>query len=398
MYLETQKALFISSREMYPVIGGDRIRTAQQLEFLSQMYDVDVVCISDKPDYELGELKGLIRQYHHFYMPKWKSYLSTLKGTLGSLPLQVNYYLNKKVARFVRQHYEDYDAIFCNNVRTAEFVMGLPRKEGTKLFIDFVDAISMNYDRAKEKSHWPKSWIYSIDAQRLNRYEKEVLRHFDRAMAISPADAAYIQMGANTDKQIAVVNNAVATNYGVDYSTYPGHVITFVGKMDYEPNIVAVENFACNVLPMIREEVTDATFQIVGIHPDSRVSVLSQLPGVFVVGYVEDVNRSMLESSFVVAPMLTGAGVQNKILQAMSLGCCVLTTPIGQEGIYTSEKVLEIANDNEALARISIELLQDPDRCLEVGKRAQKFVRGALSKEVVMEDFRKALEGKQVEN
>lgn len=386
------RALFVSSRELYPVIGGDRIRTAQQLEFLSKMYDVDVACVSDRPDYDLGSLKGLIQAYHHFYMPKWKNVLCTLRAGLNNLPLQVNYYFNQALNEFIEGHINEYDLVFCNNIRTAEYVMHLPVANRPVLVMDFVDAISMNYARAKSKSHWPMSWIYSVDEKRVGHYEKLVLRVFDHCMAISPADAAYIQEGSGSDRTIGIVNNSVATDYGVNYSTYNGHVITFVGKMNYEPNIVAVENFACNVLPDIRKVVPDATFNIVGIHPDSRVSVLGQLPGVFVTGFVEDVNQAMLNSSFVTAPMLTGAGVQNKILQAMSLGCCVLTTPIGQEGIYTNDEVLVIARNNEELIEQGIALLQDPVRCLAIGGRAQRFVRGNLSKEVVFEDFRKVLE------
>lgn len=387
-----KRALFISSRELYPVIGGDRIRTAQQLEFLSKMYQVDVACVSDRPEYDLGSLKGLIQTYRHFYMPKWKNVLCTLRAGLNSLPLQVNYYFNNHLAQFIEEHVTEYDLVFCNNIRTAEYVMHLPVANRPTLVMDYVDAISMNYARAKSKSRWPMSWIYSIDETRVNRYEKAVLRMFDHCMAISPADAAYIEEGTDRKGAIGVVNNSVATDYGVDYSTYSGHVITFVGKMNYEPNIVAVENFACNVLPGIRKVIPDATFNIVGIHPDSRVAVLGQLPGVFVTGFVEDVNQAMLESSIVTAPMLTGAGVQNKILQAMSLGCCVLTTPIGQEGIYTEDEVLVIAKDNEELVEQAIALLQDPERCLRIGKCAQRFVRANLSKEVVFEDFKKALE------
>ena len=388
-----KRALFISSRELYPVIGGDRIRTAQQLEFLSKMYNVDVVCESDRPEDDLGSLKGLIQSYWHFYVPKWKNILYTLRAALNSLPLQVNYYFDNAMAQFIEEHVTDYDLVFCNNIRTAEYVMHLPLAKRPVLVMDFVDAISMNYTRAKTKSHWPMSLIYSIDEKRVGLYEKSVLRVFDHCMAISPADALHIEKETDGNRKIGVVNNSVATDYGVNYSTFNGHVMTFVGKMNYEPNIVAVENFACNVLPGVRKVIPDATFNIVGIHPDSRVAVLGQLPGVFVTGFVEDVNQAMLNSSFVVAPMLTGAGVQNKILQAMALGCCVLTTPIGQEGIYAEEEVLVIAQDNEELIEQAIDLLQHPDRCMRVGKCGQRFVRDNMSKEVVFEEFKKVLEG-----
>ena len=42
-----KKVLFISSRPIYPVIGGDQIRTSQQLEYLVQRYIVDVIYLSE---------------------------------------------------------------------------------------------------------------------------------------------------------------------------------------------------------------------------------------------------------------------------------------------------------------------------------------------------------------
>ena len=44
--MSRKRLLFISSRPLFPIIGGDQIRTVQQLEFLKEKFDVDVLFIS----------------------------------------------------------------------------------------------------------------------------------------------------------------------------------------------------------------------------------------------------------------------------------------------------------------------------------------------------------------
>ncbi len=112
--------------------------------------------------------------------------------------------------------------------------------------------------------------------------------------------------------------------------------------MDYEPNIMAVRFFAENIWDKIYKKYPDRKFRIVGMNPGKRVKNLENLPGVEVTGYVESLQPFFKECSLVVAPMISGSGVQNKILEALSFGCNVLTTPIGLEGIECLSDVLYV--------------------------------------------------------
>ncbi len=186
-----QRVLFITSRPIYPIVGGDQIRTAQQLEFLLQRYEVDVL-------YQSEQFAGqdLVKQnapsVHKvicFRLPRWKSYLQTLLFLFNRLPLQVNYYYDRRIAQYIRRHKSEYDIVFCNNIRTAEYVRKL---NGIKKAIDFVDAISMNYEKAQKLAHGIKKWIYAIDHKRCLRYERQVLNSFDSCAIISEIDKQYI--------------------------------------------------------------------------------------------------------------------------------------------------------------------------------------------------------------
>lgn len=185
-----ERLLFISSRPIFPIIGGDQIRTAQQLDFLTQRYIVDVLYISsDESNEPITKFQPKINAEYRFAVPKWKNYFQTLKFLFNKLPLQVNYFLNNNVQSWVKNHLENYNAVFCNNIRTAEYVRQF---SNVTKYLDFVDSISMNYDKARHKATGIKKLIYIIDFYRVRNYEQLCLEAFDSCAVISDIDNQYI--------------------------------------------------------------------------------------------------------------------------------------------------------------------------------------------------------------
>jgi hypothetical protein len=58
--------------------------------------------------------------------------------------------------------------------------------------------------------------------------------------------------------------------------------------------------------------------------------------------------------------MLTGAGIQNKIIQAMSYGCCVATTAIGAEGLTIRDNEIAIIDSPDDLGAVEFTFRQKP--------------------------------------
>jgi polysaccharide biosynthesis protein PslH len=107
----------------------------------------------------------------------------------------------------------------------------------------------------------------------------------------------------------------------------------FTGTMDYPPNVDAVAWFATEILPMIRRVIPVAQFYIVGSCPSAAVTRLAQLEGVFVTGRVHDVRPYVAHATAAVAPMRIARGIQNKVLEAMSMGKPIVLTSGALEGI-----------------------------------------------------------------
>lgn len=163
--------------------------------------------------------------------------------------------------------------------------------------------------------------------------------------------------------------------------------IIFVGKMSYEPNIVAVTFFSTKIYPFLKAKFPRLKFVIVGANPDERVKKLAEIEGVTVTGFVDSIEPYFKNSTIVVAPMLTGAGIQNKIIQAMSYGCCVATTPIGAQGLVIDNNEITIPHSEDEWISELILLLSNKDRRKEMGTKARTYIKNNLSKGVIAEQF-----------
>ena len=163
--------------------------------------------------------------------------------------------------------------------------------------------------------------------------------------------------------------------------------LIFVGKMSYEPNVLAVTHFATMIFPRLREKFPQLSFTVVGSNPGKRVLGLAEIEGISVTGFVESLEPYFRQCAIVVAPMLSGAGIQNKIIQAMSYGCCVATSTIGAEGLTINNKEIAIYNSDEEWIEGLERLLKDKELRREMGLRARDYVKINLSEEVISKQF-----------
>lgn len=170
-------------------------------------------------------------------------------------------------------------------------------------------------------------------------------------------------------------------------------ILLFVGKMDYEPNVIAVTSFAECILPNLLITNSELQFQIVGAHPDIRVRQLVNSSNIQVTGFVESIEPYYQNATIVVAPMLTGAGIQNKIIQAMSYGCCVVTTPIGAEGLTINHNEIAVwKSDNEMIDGIN-DLLTNREKRIVMGRKARQYVIDNLSTGIIAQQFWAFMDG-----
>jgi glycosyltransferase involved in cell wall biosynthesis len=207
-------------------------------------------------------------------------------------------------------------------------------------------------------------------------YERSIVRSADHVVVVGQADARAMRRlgGRHT---VSVISNGVdvpaeGTSFGAE-TTEP--TITFTGVLSYPPNIDAVRFFADAVLPLVRAEVPDATFVVAGRTPTPEIRALGDRPGVRVLADVADM-RSVIGSSWIaVAPMLSGSGVKNKILEAWALAKPVVMTELAANGLDLVPEVASLVADRPAeLARMTVELIRDRSKRERLGGAGRELV------------------------
>ena len=159
--------------------------------------------------------------------------------------------------------------------------------------------------------------------------------------------------------------------------------LVFVGYYPHNPNEDAVSYFVKEIFPLIRQDLPDVVFYMVGSHMTEAVQALASRE-VVAVGYVPDLAPYLEGCRVFVAPLRYGAGIKGKIAQSMGFGLPVVTTSIGAEGmnLVDGEHVL-IADSPAAFARAVVRLYTDDPLWEEMSRNALSHIQSNFSKDVI---------------
>jgi polysaccharide biosynthesis protein PslH len=138
-----------------------------------------------------------------------------------------------------------------------------------------------------------------------------------------------------------------------------GRTVLMVGNFAYGPNVDAALWLAEEVMPRVRALAPDARLQLVGASPPDEVRALAGAD-VEVTGRVPDVAPYLDAADVVACPLRFGGGVKVKMLEAISFGKAIVSTPIGCQGLNGARRAVRVAECAETFAHAAAELLNDP--------------------------------------
>ncbi|MEL6867723.1 MAG: glycosyltransferase, partial [Bacteroidota bacterium] len=94
------------------------------------------------------------------------------------------------------------------------------------------------------------------------------------------------------------------------------------------------------------------------------------------IGIANDTNAFMRGKQLMIVPLLSGSGLRVKILEGMALGKTIISTTLGAKGIDCKHKenILLVDSPAEMLQCIRF-CIQNPKKCLAIGRAARVFVR-----------------------
>ena len=220
-----------------------------------------------------------------------------------------------------------------------------------------------------------KKMMYRMEFRKMLRYERAVVCKFQHVIAVSENDRSLMTRWVDGDRVTVVPTGVDLAHYRPEpaecepKSDAYAPLITFVGAMDWEPNVDGVEYFCSEVWPSIKAEVPQARFRIVGRNPDRRVqkwasnSTNANNDGsIEVTGRVPSIVEHLHQSAVVIVPLRIGGGTRLKIYEAMATAKAVVSTTVGAEGLDVHHgRDIILADDPRSFAQAVIMLLRDPE-------------------------------------
>lgn len=217
------------------------------------------------------------------------------------------------------------------------------------------------------------TWGNARDAVIKGAYERAYRSKIDRAWVVSDLDRAAMRW-------VAGVRNVDVLPNGVDAEAYQPIVATttptsavFWGRLDFGPNIQALQWFCRHVWPAARRRYPDAAFTIIGFNPGEEVRALAKTPGVSLRPNLPDVRESVARHQIVVLPFVSGGGIKNKLLEAAAMGMPIVCTRKSAQGLNGTPPLEMAASPAEWVAAMSA-LWTDPARARQLGHRARAWV------------------------
>lgn len=376
------RILFLTPRFPYPVVGGDRLKPYKILSYLGKKHNTTLVTFYQGqkfPDGYREEIEKLGVELFVIYLDPIKAGLRTIPLTLFSnQPLEIAYYNQPEFGFMVEKLTKErkFDLSFAFFMRTAEYLKHLPIKKILMAEDCRVLYQKRSYEESKNlKQKIIRYWEY----KKLSSYEPRIVEYFDAVTFVTNNDIESMKQ-ENPNGKYRLLTNGTDTDFFIPPENPDiRNGILFSGKLDIWANILMIERIVKEILPIIQEKLPDVKFRIVCSNPPKRIESLES-EFISIHKNVPSMLPYLQEAELFLHPHSGGSGIQNKLLEAMSCACPVVTTPTGIQGIPVKnmESVL-IGNNNQELAEHSINILKDKELAKRIGNNARQVIIDNLS-------------------
>lgn len=254
--------------------------------------------------------------------------------------------------------------------------------------IDFIDDLGGAALRRATGERGLRSWFWRWEGSRLRRLDARLAARAAVALAITEHDAAALSPAVTTIR-------AATARVRLDATTAGGGrgKVAFTGNLFYQPNLEAA-TWICEALApeLQRRGLDPASIVIAGRRPPAGLEARAQAAGVDLRADVDDLGDVLREADVVMAPVVFGSGVQNKILDAVGAGRPCVITPFTNQALGLVDGRSAVVRDRspESFADAIMTLLGDPEGRREMAAAAARRL-AAHSEAAVHDAWRTAL-------
>lgn len=366
-----------------------RVRSYNLLRYLAHRgHQITLLTLWTTPQ-DLADLEQL-RPYCHdiqaLSLPRWRSLFNSIMALPTATPLQAVYCWQPDMHQqlFSLFHtsngHQPFDAVHVEHLRGVRYAAALQAAfPHTPIIWDSVDCISYLFRQASEVSESSfRRLITRLELSRTARYEAHLSGLFRRVLVTSRHDRqAFLDLNPQAEHNITVLPNGVDLDYfqpNPDLSREPATIVVS-GKMSYDANAAMVTHLARHIMPQVWAQRPEARLMVVGKDPTPEIQILAQNPQITVTGFVPDLRPYLHKATVAVAPITYGAGIQNKVLEAMACATPVVASPKAASALQvTSGQELLIAEEAGEFVAAILALINNPTQQTRIGQAGLSFV------------------------
>ena len=273
----------------------------------------------------------------------------------------------------------DYDAVI---LETSILAMYIPVIRRHSRAVVALRAHNLEHEIWSRIGRRGSPWLrpaYRMFARRLERFERRWINEADVLLPITPRDGEQFVRDLGYRGRLLVVpvgyDPAGALARAERRLRDLPFAMSFIGSLDWAPNLEGLEWFLRDVWPLLRAHFPELEFHIAGRKTPSAITEL-RMPGVIVHGEVDDSDEFLRRFPMTVAPILSGSGTRVKILDAMAVGRAVVATQMGLEGIDLQDRREALVCRSPTAFVDQVRYLREaPERLDEIGAAAREHIR-----------------------
>lgn len=340
--------------------------------------------VQDQKDAE--SLRSRVANLYYQEQPVWYSLWNCLKAVPSRTALQTVYSWNPRLAKRLvdlLSIHGTFDVVHVEHLRGSLYGRYVKSKlPHVPVVWDSVDCISYLYEQASTNStDGFGKYVTRFELDRTRTEERKLLVEVDHVLITTEKDRKELLELALPGARLAPIS--ILSN-GVDLEFFhpnpdiqrDAETLVFSGKMSYHANVSMVKFLVTEIMPRVWAKHPKVQLVIVGKDPTRDIRALGTDSRITVTGTVDDIRPYLWKATVAVVPLVYGAGIQNKILEAMSCGTPVVTTSktLSSLGV-TPGRELMVADGVDAFSQTVLELIDDQVTRLKVGNAGMDYVR-----------------------
>jgi glycosyltransferase involved in cell wall biosynthesis len=238
----------------------------------------------------------------------------------------------------------------------------------------------------------PRTYSSLPDAAIMGLYERSFASALDRVWVVSAAEQRPMRNLAGM-RNVDVIANGVDTEYFAP-SPLPSvaNSAVFWGRLDFGPNIQALDWFCDRIWPEVRRRVPTGVLTVMGFSAGAQVRALADLPGIRLVCDAPDIRSIVAENRIAILPMISGGGIKNKLLEAAAMGKAIVCTSRALGGLRSTPPAVIVDGENEWVESL-VRLWESDDERHSLEKTARSWILEHHTWEAAARDALRGLDG-----